>query len=105
MRRVRISSDGWSTDASRAETFVERLAGLSGPGVGDRLLIPARSVHTIGMRQGIEVVMIDEALRVIRSQPLAPRRIAFERSARYVLELPAGAVVPADHSQLTIDHV
>jgi uncharacterized protein len=71
-----------------------RLLGLShldreqaGPG----LLIPrCSSVHTFGMRFALDLVFLDHAGRpcsVRREVP--PRRVAFDRRASAVLELPA----------------
>ncbi len=77
-----------------ATSFAARLLGLShlsreeaGPG----LLIPrCSSVHTFGMRFALDLVFLDRAGRpcsVRRRVP--PRRLAFDRRASSVLELPA----------------
>jgi hypothetical protein len=80
-----------------ASTWRARLLGLSmldrddaGPG----LLIPrCRSVHTFGMRFGLDLVFLDPELTPISIRPDVPsRRIATERRARSVFELPAGAL-------------
>jgi uncharacterized protein len=76
-----------------ATTFRSRLLGLSwvpreraGPG----LLIPrCRSIHTFGMRFPLVVVFLDERGGEIRRARLPPRRLARERRAAAVLELPA----------------
>jgi uncharacterized membrane protein (UPF0127 family) len=71
-----------------------RLLGLSlldREAAGTGLLIPGcRSVHTFGMRFGLDLVFLDadmEPVSIRRRVP--PRRIATERRARFVLELPA----------------
>lgn len=74
--------------------FRSRLLGLSllrreraGPG----LLLPrCRSVHTFGMRFPLDVVFLDAGGRAIRRVRLEPCRLAWERRATAVLELPAG---------------
>ena len=83
-RRVRV-----------AATWRARLLGLAlldrdsaGPG----LLIPGcRSVHTFGMRFGLDLVFLDGAMMPVSvRRRVPPRRIALERRAHSVLELPAG---------------
>jgi uncharacterized membrane protein (UPF0127 family) len=68
------------------------LALLDRESAGAGLLIPrCRAVHTFGMRFPLELRFLDAAggtVSVRRSMP--PRRFAFERRARAVLELPAG---------------
>lgn len=76
-----------------------RLLGLAllprqraGPG----LLLPrCRSVHSFGMRFAIDVVFLDRDGREIRRQRLQPRRLAWERRAAAVLELPVGGAEQA----------
>ena len=79
-----------------ASTRTARLLGLAllardaaGPG----LLIPrCRSVHTFGMRFGLDVVFLNRDLAPVSIRRGLPfGRIAFDRRARSVLELPAGA--------------
>ncbi|MEW6193491.1 MAG: DUF192 domain-containing protein [Bacillota bacterium] len=78
--------------------FWRRLRGLLGrrslsPGEG-LLLEPCRSVHTFFMRFPIDVVFYDGAGRVVAVFPaLSPFRCTpFIRSARGVIELPAGTL-------------
>jgi uncharacterized protein len=82
-----------------AVTRVARMLGLAhldreaaGPG----LLIPrCRSVHTFGMRFGLDIHFLDGAMRPVSVRRcVPPRRIALERRARAVLELPAGGGTP-----------
>jgi uncharacterized membrane protein (UPF0127 family) len=77
-----------------ASTRRARLLGLAlldrdaaGPG----LLIPGcRSVHTFGMRFGLDLVFLDRGMAPVSiRRRVPPRRIAVERRARSVLELPA----------------
>lgn len=77
-----------------ATGFGARLLGLAllpreraGPG----LLLPrCRSVHSFGMRFTIDVVFLDAGGNEIRRERLRPRRLAWERRAAAVLELPLG---------------
>ena len=68
------------------------LALLDRSAAGAGLLLPGcRSVHTFGMRFPLDLVFLDLDLReVSRRRAVPPGRIAFERRARAVLELPAG---------------
>ena len=55
------------------------------------LLVPARSVHTCGMRFAIDAVFLDADLRVVKVvRGLRPWRLASARRARVVLETEAG---------------
>ncbi|MGH2955264.1 MAG: DUF192 domain-containing protein [Solirubrobacterales bacterium] len=66
------------------------LAGLRRECAGAGLLIPrCRSVHTVGMRFGLDLVFLDAAHRPIAVRSaVPPRRMVRERCARAVLELP-----------------
>jgi uncharacterized membrane protein (UPF0127 family) len=68
------------------------LALLDRRAAGAGLLVPGcRSIHTFGMRFPLDLIFLDLELREVslrRSVP--PGRIAFERRAQAVLELPAG---------------
>lgn len=78
-----------------ASTLRARLLGLShldpdeaGPG----LLIPrCASVHTFGMRFALDLVFLDRDGRPCSLRRVPPRRLAWDRRASAVLELPAGA--------------
>ena len=67
------------------------LALLDRSAAGAGLLLPGcRSVHTFGMRFPVDLVFLDLDLREVSlRRAVPPRRIAFERRARAVLELPA----------------
>lgn len=77
-----------------ATTFPARLLGLAhrdrdeaGPG----LLIPrCSSVHTFGMRFALDLVFLDgEGRPISLRREIPPRRLAWDRRASAVLELPA----------------
>ena len=78
-----------------AATPLTRMRGLLGrsslPSGQAILLRPAASVHTFFMRFSIDVVFLDDELRVVQiAADLRPWRAAGKRGARAVLELPAG---------------
>ena len=78
-----------------ASTRRARLLGLAlldGAAAGAGLLIPGcRSVHTFGMRFRCDLVFLDFDLRTVSiRRRVPPGRVAFERAAQAVLELPAG---------------
>jgi uncharacterized membrane protein (UPF0127 family) len=80
---------------SVADTAPRRMRGLLGRrslGTDEGLLLrPAGSIHTAFMRFPIDAIFLDARLRVIRVESnLRPWRIATERGARAVVELPAG---------------
>ena len=79
-----------------AATRGSRLLGVAhldldaaGPG----LFLPrCRCVHTFGMRFALDLIFLGEALQPVSLRHhVPPRRIAVERRARAVLELPAAA--------------
>src|ERR1041385_9129172 len=80
-----------------ANSVLKRMVGLlnrktltSGEGL---LLDRCYGIHTIGMRFPIDVLFLDNELRVMRAVPaLPPFRTCVVRQAVYVLELPVGAI-------------
>lgn len=81
-----------------ADTFWSRFIGLLGkkeisPGEGV-LILPCNSVHTLFMRFTIDVVFLDEGMRVMRVLPsLKPYRFSpIVRGAHCVLELAEGEI-------------
>lgn len=84
-------------DLVHANTFLTRLRGLwfrpqLTPGQGI-LITPCQQVHTHFMGYPIDVVFLDEHLRICHViQAMTPWKIsAFIKQAKHVLELPAGA--------------
>lgn len=78
-----------------ADTFVRRLLGLHAGGPLDPdeglLLAPCRAVHTLFLRQRIDVVFLDaKGGECDRVDALPARRIVSRRAACMVIELPAG---------------
>src|SRR3954468_14189344 len=78
-----------------ADGPLTRLRGLMGRRVLPRghglLLKPAPSIHTFFMRFPIDAVFLDGDMSVVSVRPeLAPWRMAGQRGARAVLELPPG---------------
>jgi uncharacterized protein len=72
------------------------LALLDRRAAGAGLLLPGcRSVHTFGMRFPLDLVFLDFELREVSlRRAVRPGRVAFERRAQAVLELPAGEPGP-----------
>ena len=78
-----------------APTFFSRLLGLHrltylGPEEG-LLITPCRAIHTFFLHRSIDVVFLSSDMKVcgLRTR-LMPNRIAYERRASSVVELPAG---------------
>ena len=94
MRQVELSTGEWSARAFLARTFVDRLLGNLRTPDGAGLVLRARSVHSFGQSEPIEVVGLDAEMRVVATRTLLPNRISVIRSARLILELPAGSPVP-----------
>ena len=101
-RQLRVANTTRGTDLVRggrvADNAWTRLVGLLGsaglaPGEG-LLIVPCSSIHMFFMRFPIDAVYLNRDLEVVGlDADLKPWRIGrFYRGARYVLELPAGAI-------------
>lgn len=83
--------------AWRARSAWQRMRGLLGrpplqPGQA-LLLAPCASVHTVGMRQALDVVFLDAADRIVKlCRGVAPMRTAAAWRARQTVELAAGEI-------------
>jgi uncharacterized membrane protein (UPF0127 family) len=79
------------------ESWRERRRGLLGltelqPNEG-LLLLGCRSIHTIGMRFAIDVVLLDRRFRVLAIVPMPPGRLMLPRpGVRHLLEVAPGAL-------------
>jgi uncharacterized membrane protein (UPF0127 family) len=93
-------ADGWLVhdgdvlaSACVARTRAERRRGLLGVDVVEGVLVlPVRSVHTVGMRCTIDVAFCDaggRVLRIVTMPPGRPGRMCW--AARQVVEAPEGA--------------
>ncbi len=59
---------------------------------GAMLLLPARSIHTVGMHFAIDVAYCDAEMKVIGVSTMPPHRVGLPRwKARSVVEAEAGA--------------
>ena len=104
MRRARLVRDDGSdlVDIEIAETAWERAVGLLArrelaPGTG-LWLAPTRSIHTWGMRFTIDVVFLDDTLRITRIfERVGPWRLLMGGwRARVAVELAAGEAARLD---------
>jgi uncharacterized membrane protein (UPF0127 family) len=101
---IRVDSGEWSIEASYATSFRQRLAGVRR--IGNRsLLMRGASAHTFGFRGPIDIVGIDDHMRVTATLHLPPNRIAIVPGARMILELAADTPVPRHGDLLTFTHV
>ncbi|HEX6309315.1 MAG TPA: DUF192 domain-containing protein [Longimicrobiales bacterium] len=77
--------------ALRLRGFLFRRAPAAGEGL---FLTPCRGVHMYGMRFALDVLLVDQAGRVVGAHPaLSPgRRTPVYRDAEYALELPCGVI-------------
>ena len=91
--RIRMAD----TMHARLRGFLFRRQPVSGEGL---LLAPCKGVHMYGMRFALDVLFIDECGCVIAAHPnLSPgQRTSMYPTARYALELPAGAIADSQTS-------
>jgi uncharacterized protein len=90
MRRVEVA--GWTLEIP--ETHLERTRGLLGRDDLDPthalVLTRCRSVHTVGMRFPIDIVMFDAGWIVVGVRTLPPGRIGWpRRHVRHIIETAA----------------
>lgn len=90
-----VLGDGRRIAVDVAATRAARRRGLLGRGSvdgGALLITKCRSVHTLGMRFGIDVAYLDETMRVLRVRTMVPWRVGpVVWRARSVLEADGGA--------------
>jgi uncharacterized membrane protein (UPF0127 family) len=96
-----------------ADSALRRMRGLLGRKTLDSghgiLIRPAPAIHTWFMRFAIDAVFLDRDLSVLSvRRELRPWRMAGQRGARAVLELPAGeaerrGIKPGDRLEVTVD--
>ena len=79
---------GPHVDVAVAETFWERLRGVIGRSHTTALLLPTRSIHSIGVRRTLTVVALDAEFRVLAARRLKPGSVYAVAGARWMLELP-----------------
>lgn len=92
---VNLTSGDCVCVSELADRPLPRMRGLMGrrglPAGEGLLLSPAPAIHTAFMRFPIDALFLDRDLRVLKVvERLRPWRMASERHARSVLELPAG---------------
>lgn len=99
MQVVNVTRNKTLCDRCRfADTFFKRLVGLlnrNSMKQGEGLLIDkCHGIHTVGMRFAIDVLFLDQSLRVMRiAKGVRPFRVGpVVNDAIYVLELPAGVL-------------
>lgn len=103
MDRVVLSSDDWSSGLVQVATgFYGRWRGLKAHPEETSLLIRTSSVHGFGMSKPFMAVGLDKHLRVTATRLVRPRRVAWFRGARFVLELPAATEPPREGTALEI---
>ena len=97
MRTIPIRKDeNVIASAWNANHYFARLRGLLGRDLttgGGLLLSPCNCIHTFGMRYEIDAVYLDRSGLVLRVDESLPSGKAWraQRSAKRVLELPAGS--------------
>jgi uncharacterized membrane protein (UPF0127 family) len=104
MLQVELSTSDWAASAYIARTFIDRLFGNLRTPRGSALVLRARSVHSFGQRNPIQIVGLDAGMRVVATRTLVPNRISVIPSARMILELPEGSPVPMVAERIEMTH-
>jgi len=103
MQGALLSTSDWQMSGVVARTFLDRLLGVWRAPAGAAVLIPTRSVHTLGRRRAIRVVGLDAGMRVVEVALLSPNRFIALPAARMILELPVDAPVPARGEKVEVE--
>lgn len=99
-----LATEGWSTPAHLARSFLDRWRGIKRVAGPFPLLLRTRSVHGLGLDAPIIVAPIDAGLKVGKIRILQPGRFITFPRARYVLEMPLGSKPPPLGSTLEMRH-
>jgi hypothetical protein len=97
---VHLSAEGWSIGsvkvlASRAERYI----GI-GPKADRSVMLLTRSIHTFTTKRPISIIVLDLGGTVVRTGVLHPRRIAWFRTLRWVIETRDGTALPAPGTEI-----
>jgi hypothetical protein len=105
MRQVELTANGWLAEGLLATSFSDRLMGRFSLPRDSVVVIPTRSVHSFGQEGAMEVFALDAQMRVIETRTMIPNQIAWFRSAKIVVELPASSPVPSPGDRVIIRDV
>ncbi|HEY7705482.1 MAG TPA: hypothetical protein VID03_11730 [Acidimicrobiia bacterium] len=101
MPLILCAADWSSGPVQVALRFPQRWRGLRPRPAGFGLLLRTRSVHAIGMKEGLWLAGISEEGVVVAVRHLRPNAIARFSAARWVLELPDDRVPPVPGAVLS----
>ena len=73
-------------------------------GVVSVVVLSATSVHSFGLRRGLDLIGVDDQMRVVATMPLPPNRVRVIPSARLIVELPPGWPLPEIGEQIEITY-
>lgn len=102
MERVRLSTSDWQVTGFVASGFVDRLLGMWRAPAGSVVIIPSRSVHSFGRRRPLQLIGLDAEMRVVHVGTLRPNRVVFLPSARAIVELPEGRLLPTPGDRIEV---
>ena len=104
MQRVALTASEWGTSGYLAQTFTERLLGVRRLPAGSVVVLPTTSVHSFGLRRSLDLIGVDDRMRVVATMPLPPNRVRVIPSARLIVEVPAGGPLPEIGEQIEITY-
>ena len=102
-RRVGVAAAGWCReDVGLPGRGAPSWRGLRPRPAGRAILLRTRSVHTFGMRERLRVVTLDRNGVVLSNRVVGPRRLVWEPTASWILELDADDPGPDVGSALSL---
>lgn len=104
MQRVALTASNWGTTGYLARSFSDRLLGVRRAPAGSVVVLPATSVHSFGLRRALDLIGVDDRMRVVATMPLPPNRVRVIPSARMIVELPAGGPLPEIGEKIEITY-
>ena len=97
---MHLSAEGWSIGSVKVlASRVERYIGI-GPKADRSVLLLTRSVHTFTMKKPISIIVLDLGGTVVRTGVLHPRRVAWFRTLRWVIETGVGVALPPPGTEI-----
>ncbi|HEX2404319.1 MAG TPA: hypothetical protein VHM29_06410 [Acidimicrobiia bacterium] len=104
MQRVALAASNWGATGYLARTFSDRLFGVRRVPHGSVVVLSTTSVHSLGLRGTLDLIGVDDRMRVVATMPLPPNRVRVIPSARLIVEIPAGGPLPEVGDQIEIEY-
>jgi hypothetical protein len=104
MQKVALTASEWGATGYLAQTFTDRLLGVRRAPIDSVVVLSATTVHSFGLRRSLDLIGVDDQMRVVATMPLPPNRVRVISSARLIVEVPAGGPLPEIGEEIEITY-